>query len=108
MDTIRWPAGEGSWGQSSLQGRALRGDQAFRGGQLGGNRLAGEQLDINQAGMGVVRGRSGWQAEAVRGNQEGRQVSSWEPAVLDCERDIGNEQSDIPQGVPDWRGCRLG
>ena len=24
-----------------------------------------------------------------RGNQEGRQASSWEPAVLDFERDIG-------------------
>ena len=49
------PAREGSWGRSSLQGRAVRGDQADRGGKLGANRLAGEQLDINQAGMGVVR-----------------------------------------------------
>ena len=75
MATTRWPAGEGSWegpgllregswGQSTLQGRAVRGDQAGRGGKLGANRLAGEQLDINQASMGVVRvirlaGRSG-------------------------------------------------
>ena len=32
------------------------GDQVGRGGKLGANRLAGEQLDINQAGMGMVRG----------------------------------------------------
>ena len=51
-------------------------------------RAAWEQLGINQAGRGVVSGWSGWQAEEVRGNQEGRQVSSWEPAVLDCERDV--------------------
>ena len=31
--------------------RAVRGDQASRGRKLGANRLAGEQLDINQAGM---------------------------------------------------------
>ena len=47
---------EGSWRQSTLQGRAVRGDEASRGGKFGANRLAGEQLDINQAGMGVVRG----------------------------------------------------
>ena len=46
----RWPP------QDGLQGKAVRGDQASRGGKLGTNRLAGEQLDINQAGMGVVRG----------------------------------------------------
>nr|KAF6374324.1 hypothetical protein mPipKuh1_009545 [Pipistrellus kuhlii] len=63
------PAGESSWGLPGLQGRtlggggggpglqgrAVRGDQAGRGGQLGAIRLAGEQLDINQAGMAVVR-----------------------------------------------------
>ncbi|KAK1340689.1 hypothetical protein QTO34_017080 [Cnephaeus nilssonii] len=38
-------------------------------GQLGVTRLAEE-------------------GKAVRGNQEGRQASSWEPAVLDCERDV--------------------
>ena len=75
-------------GDPGLQERAVRGDQAGRGGKLGANRLAGEQLDINQAGMGVVRGWSGWRAEVVRGNQEGRQASSWEPTVLDCERDF--------------------
>ena len=48
-------AREGSWRRSTLQGRAVRGDQASRGGKLGANRLAGEQLDINQAGMGVFR-----------------------------------------------------
>ena len=58
---------EGSWGQPGLQGKAVRGDQACRGRQLGAIRLAGEQLGINQ---------------------EDRQVSSWEPAVLDCERDV--------------------
>ena len=46
------PAGEGSWEQSSLQGRAVRDDQAGRGGKLGSNRLAGEQLDINQERLG--------------------------------------------------------
>ena len=66
MDT-RWPAGEGSWkapglkgrtvgGDQPCMGRAVRGDQAGRGRKLGANGLAGEQLDINQAGMGVVRG----------------------------------------------------
>ena len=30
----------------------------------------------------------------VRGNQEGRQVSSWEPAVLDCERAV-----QLPGGI---------
>ena len=39
-----------------LQGRAVRGDQACRGQQLGTNRLAGEQLSINQAGRGVISG----------------------------------------------------
>ena len=34
------------WTQDGQQGR----------GKLGTNRLSGEQLDINQAGMGVVRG----------------------------------------------------
>ena len=58
-----------------------------------GNKQAGRgQLDINQAGSGVVRRQSGWQAEVVRGNQEGRQASSWEPVVLDCE-------SDVPRGI---------
>ena len=50
------PAREGSWRQSTLQGRAVRGDQASREGKLGANGLAGEQLDIIRAGMGVVRG----------------------------------------------------
>ena len=50
------PTREGSWKQSTLQERAVRGDQASRGGKLGANRLAGKQLNINQAGMGVVRG----------------------------------------------------
>jgi hypothetical protein len=50
------PAGENSWEGPGLQGRAVRGDQASRGGKLGANRLTEEQLDINQAGMGVVRG----------------------------------------------------
>ena len=72
----------------SLQGKAVRGDQSGRGGKLGANRQSGEQLDIKQAGRGVVRGWSGWQTKEVRGNQEGRQASSWEPAVLDCERDV--------------------
>ena len=106
---IRWPAGEGSWEGPGLKGRAVernqackrgqlkainptsravRSDQANRGRKLVTNRLAGEQLDINQTGMGVVRVLSGWQAEAVRGNQEGKQVSIWEPAVLVCERDV--------------------
>ena len=49
------PGRKGSWRQSTLQERAVRGDQAGRGGKLGANRLAGERLDINQAGMGVVR-----------------------------------------------------
>ena len=58
------PAREGSWRQSTLQGRAVKGDRDGRGGKLGANRLAEGQLDINQAGMGVVRvirlaGRSG-------------------------------------------------
>ena len=48
------PAREGSWRRSSLQGRAVRGDQADRGGKLGANGLAGDQLDINQAGRRVV------------------------------------------------------
>ena len=48
MATTRWLAGEGSWEAPSLQGRAVRGDQTSRGGKLGANRLAGEQLDINQ------------------------------------------------------------
>ena len=52
------------------------GDQACKGRQLGAIRLTGEQLGIDQSDRGVVRGQSGWQAEAVRGNQEGRQVSS--------------------------------
>ena len=61
------PAEEGSWGppglqgrtlgrDPGLQGRAVRGDQACRGWQLGANRLAGEQLGINQGVRGVVRG----------------------------------------------------
>ena len=43
-------------GNQPCRGGPVRGSQACRGGQLGANRLAGEQLDINQAGMGVVRG----------------------------------------------------
>ena len=81
--------------------------------------------------MGVIRptgesswGQSGWQGssqalirlaeEVLEGDQAGRQVSCWEPAVPDCERDVPpqgsglNQQSDIPRGVPDWRGWRLG
>ena len=49
------PVREGRWGRSNLQGRAIRCDQAGRGGELGANRLAGEQLDINLAGMRVVK-----------------------------------------------------
>ena len=60
VDT-RWPPQDGQ------QERAVGRHQACKGGQLrrtrparegswGANRLAGEQLDINQAGMGVVRG----------------------------------------------------
>ena len=56
MTTTRWPAGEGSWEAPGLQGRAVERDQACKGGKFGANRLAGEKLDINQAGMGVVRG----------------------------------------------------
>ena len=59
-----------------MQEGTVRDDQACRAWQLGEIRLAGEHLGINQAGRGVVRGLSGWQAEAVRGNQEGRQASS--------------------------------
>ena len=61
------PSEEGSWGQLGLQGRAVggeprlqgravRGDQPCRGGQLRENRLAGEQLGINQSVKGVDRG----------------------------------------------------
>ena len=49
------PARKDSWRRSILQGRAVRGDQIGREVKLGANRLAGEQLDINQSGMGVVR-----------------------------------------------------
>ncbi|KAK1346378.1 hypothetical protein QTO34_000233 [Cnephaeus nilssonii] len=63
-----WPPQDGQ------QGRAVVGNQACKGGQLGVIRPAGEQLGINRASRGVVRGRSGWQADAVRGNQAGRQV----------------------------------
>ena len=62
MATTRWPAEEGSGEAPDLKGRAVGGDQASRGGRLGANRLAGEQLDINQAGM-----------EVVSGDQDGRQ-----------------------------------
>ena len=44
------------WTQDGQQGREVGRNQASRGGKLGANRLAGEQLGINQAGMGVVRG----------------------------------------------------
>ena len=71
------PAGEGSWEGLGWQERAV-----------GAIRLAGEQLGIDQAGRGVVRGCAGWQAEAVRGNEAGRQASSWEPAILNCEMDV--------------------
>nr|KAF6382677.1 hypothetical protein mPipKuh1_009021 [Pipistrellus kuhlii] len=51
------PTEEGSWGQSSLQGRAVGGDPGLQGKADGGvTRQAGEQLGINQAGRGVVRG----------------------------------------------------
>ena len=56
------PTGECSWRGPGLQGREVRGDQAGRGGKLGANRLAGEQLDIYQAGR-----------EWLGGNQAGRQ-----------------------------------
>ena len=39
-----------------MHGRAVRGESASRGGKLGANSLARKQLDINQAGMRVVRG----------------------------------------------------
>ena len=50
------PAGECSWVGSSLHGRAVKGDQAGRGGKLGANGLAGEQLGMIQAGRRVVMG----------------------------------------------------
>ena len=49
------PAREGSWGQSGWQRKAVRGDWASRGRQLGAIGPAGEQLDIDHAGWGVVR-----------------------------------------------------
>nr|KAF6378862.1 hypothetical protein mMyoMyo1_009752 [Myotis myotis] len=55
-------AGEGTCGPSGQQGMAVGGHQASRGGQLGAIRLGEEQLGINQAGRGVVRGQSGRQA----------------------------------------------
>ena len=68
MAATRWPAGEGSWGVggpglqgradgelSSLQGKAIRGDQASRGGELEANQACRErQLGVTRpAGEGI-------------------------------------------------------
>ena len=45
-----------------LASMAIAGDQACRRGQLGAIGPSGEQLGIDQAGRGVVRGLSGRQA----------------------------------------------
>ena len=60
-------AGEGSW-----EGPRPAGESSWGGPGLQGRAVRGKQA-----------GR-----EVVRGNQEGRQASSWEAAVLDCERDV--------------------
>ena len=87
MATTRWPGGKGSWRQSTLQGRAVRGVQAGRGEKLGANRLAGEQLDINQAGMGMVRGdQVGRQKQLGAIRKGGR-------------RTVGSQQSWIVRGI---------
>ena len=81
------PAKQGSWKRSTLQGRTVRGDQAGRGGILGANTLAGEQLDIDQAGMGVVRG-----------DQAGRQ--KWLGEIRKAgRRAVGSQQSWIVRGM---------
>ena len=47
------PAREDSWMRSTLQGKAVRGDKRR---EVGGKQAGREQIDINQAVMGVVRG----------------------------------------------------
>ena len=67
------PARVGNWGQSSLQGRAVRGDQACREGQLEEIRLAGKQLGINQAGREWLGGDQAGRQKRLWSHQEGRQ-----------------------------------
>ena len=57
--TTRYPAGEGSWELSSLEGRAVRDDQASRGGKL---RMTGP-AEKGSWGEPGLKGR------AVRGDQ---------------------------------------
>nr|KAF6392716.1 hypothetical protein mPipKuh1_007894 [Pipistrellus kuhlii] len=76
-----------------LLGRIIGGHWAGRGGQLGAIRPTGEWLGISQADRGAVRGPSGWQVEAVRGNQAGR------PAVRIQWSWIVRGMSNCPTGI---------
>jgi hypothetical protein len=100
---VTMPAGESSWRRPGLQGRAVRGDQACRRGQLGVIRLAGECLGGDQAGrqkqLGAIR-------KAGRGGI-GSQQSWIVRGMSNCPGSGLNRQSDIPREVPDWRRCRL-
>ena len=87
------PARKGSWRLSTLQRRVVRGDQAYRGGQLGVSRLAQEQLGINQIGRGVIRGdQAGRQKQLGANRQSGRQV-------------VGSQQSWIVSEMSDRDGA---
>lgn len=75
---MTWLAGEGSWGQPGLLGRAIGDDQACRGGQIGaigpvrGNQ-AGRRGQLGAFGpareqLGVIRLAEEW----LVGDQVGR------------------------------------
>jgi hypothetical protein len=61
------PVGEGNWEAPGLQGRAVGGDQACRGEQLGVTRLAEEGSRGDQACReGQLRGTQACRGEQLR------------------------------------------